>query len=217
MPQIPVAVYTRRGPLRFPSILGLHELKLGLISAVNCPAASAGHNVGTRLLQCQMNSSQEHPSRLSVTAPRGSDTLNLRLANKKCLFFSSLTMQRLCLEPRGSSRAPFPSLLPFLPPGRRRYCIHSSRRPRWAGGLTMHYGDVGLHFALSGTTTTVSITHQAKQGTSPSSSTSGGVPWPCPSSQGSGMEGSTRCCGCGMGKRGGRRRWMAPSARDTMR
>lgn len=132
------------------------------------------------MLQCQMNSSQEHSSRLSVTAPRGSDTLNLRPANKKCLFFSSLTRQRLCLEPRGSFRALFPSLFPFLPPGRRRYCVHSSRRLRGAGGLTMHYGDVGLHFALSGTTTTVSITHRAKQATSPSSSTSGGVPWPCP-------------------------------------
>lgn len=43
---------------------------------------------------------------------RGPDTLSLCLTNKKCLFF--LTKQ-LCLEPRGSSRAPFPSLPPSLP------------------------------------------------------------------------------------------------------
>lgn len=33
--------------------------------------------------------------------------------------------------------------------------------------MTIHYGDVGLHFALSGTITTVSITQEAKRGSFP--------------------------------------------------
>lgn len=63
------------------------------------------------------------------------------------------------------SPLPFPSS--FLPPRTRRYCVHSSRGPRRARSLTMRYGDVGLHFVLSATITTVSISHEAKQGRSP--------------------------------------------------
>lgn len=53
-----------------------------------------------------MNSSLERFSRLLSAplhgvylsqAPRGSDTLNLRITNKKCLFFSSRTKRQLSL------------------------------------------------------------------------------------------------------------------------
>lgn len=53
---------------------------------------------------------------------------------------------------------------PVLPPRTRRYCIHSSRGPQRARSLTIYYGDVGLHFALSGTRTTVSITRGGDNG-----------------------------------------------------
>lgn len=91
---------------------------------------------------------------------------------KKCLFFPSLTKQQLCLEPRGSGRAPFPFPCPFLPPDRGDIAfIHLGGR-----GLTMPCGAAGLHWALSATATTASFYPRGHAGPSPSSCT----PWGCP-------------------------------------
>jgi len=111
-------------------------------------------------------------------------------------------------SPRGQQQNP----LPFLPPCTPRYCIHSSRGPQRACRLTIHYGDVGLHFVLSVAITTVSITQEAERGSfpparlpAPGITSSKGSPVPCPLSAGRREEGvAAGAPGAGMEGRGSR-------------
>lgn len=122
-----------RGPPRsgwFPSILGLHELKLGLICHNKLPWCLSWQQHGCKIAAV---ADELIPAALQPLVQRervchglhGDQTPSAPAWQIKNAFSSPASQPAALPGAQRQSLLPFSSS--FLPPGRRRYCIHSSR------------------------------------------------------------------------------------------